>query len=55
MQVSSVGEIRGVGRTRPAEEAKRKEEENGVRLKENMKAQRTCRQRRAADYEDDEE
>ena len=49
MQVSSVGEIRGVGRTRPAEEAKRKEQENGVREKENMKATRISRQRRAAE------
>ena len=55
VQVSSEGEMRGVGRTRPAEEAKRKEEENGVQEKENMKAQRICRLRRAADYEDDEE
>ena len=33
MQVSSGEEMRGVGRTRPAEEAKRKEQEKGVRGK----------------------
>ena len=38
MQVSSEGEMRDVGRPRPAEEAKRKEQEKIVRKKENIKA-----------------
>ena len=38
MQVSSEEEMRGVGRTRPAEEAKRKEQETGVQEKEQTKA-----------------
>ena len=43
-------EMRGVGRTRPAEVAKREEQE-----KETSRQRRICRQRRTAEHEDAED